>query len=142
MPISDAQADEILNDRFRTTNTAGPATVYVALFASDPGRVYSAAQELAATGGYARVPIAKGDASWTAPATVGGKREITNAALIDFGTASGTWNSGAPVAYFGLMTTSGVGTGVLVASGAIDAPKAVGAGDPVSFPNGSLRIRL
>ena len=142
MPISDDTADDILNDLFRTTTFTGPGTAYIALFASDPGRVYSAAKELTATGGYARVPITKGDASWSAPATVGGKREITNAALIDFGTAAGIWNAGNLIPYFGVMTTPDVGTGDMIASGAIDAPKAVGTGDPVSFPVGTLRIRL
>lgn len=142
MPIGNVLADGILNDIFRTTGYTPPGTGYIALFPVDPGRVYNAANELPATGGYARVAVTKGDAAWSAPATVGDKREITNAAVVNFGTASGAWNAGGPIGYWAYMDSATVGTGNILGSGAVDAPKIVGAGDPVSFPIGTMRIRF
>jgi len=139
--MSDFEADGYLNGRYRSTAPAVVGTAYVALLSGDPGRSYSAALELAATGGYARVPITKGDAAWSAPATVGGKRQIANAALVNFGTASGTWNGGAVIGFFAIMDSPTIGAGSMLGSGAIQAPKAVGASDPVSFPVGALTVR-
>lgn len=142
MPISDYLADAILNDLFRTTGFTPAGTVYAGLAFADPGRVFDPADELPAAGGYGRVAITKGDARWSAPATVGDKREITNLLTIDFGTASATWNAGNPVGYWFLSDSGTVGGGNMWGSGAIDVPKAITAGDPITFPPGTLRIRF
>lgn len=139
--MSDFEADEYLGTRFRSKTPTVVGTAYIALLSADPGRVYSAGLELAATGGYARIAITKGDASWSAPATVGGKRQVSNAAIVNFGTASGAWNGGAAIGFFAVMDSPTPGTGNMLNSGVIDAPKAVGSGDPVSFPVGALRLR-
>ena len=141
MPISDYLADAIINDTWRDTAFTPPGTVYIGLASGDMGRVYNSGLELPATGGYARVAITKGNARWSAPATVGGKRETSNSLIVDFGTASAGWNAGAAIAYWFMIDTIS-GAGNLLGSGAIAVPKVVGLGDPVSFPIGTLRLRF
>jgi len=142
MPISDYLADAILNDTWRTTAFTPPGTVYIGLCSADMGRTYDAAKELANAGGYGRVGITKGNAAWSAPATVGGKREITNAAVVNFGTASAGWNGGAAIAFWFMSDSPTIGQGNLLGSGVIDVGKIVDMGDPVSFPVGTLRLRF
>lgn len=142
MPISNYLADAQLNNLLRSTAYVPPTTGYIALFGSDPGRVYSAATELAATGGYTRVAVAKGDPRWTAPAASGLYRSVSNLIAVSFGTASAAWNGGALIAFWGYMDAATVGTGNLLWPGTIGTPKAVGAGDPVLFDIGALQLML
>ncbi len=140
--ISDVFADALLNYEFRAVAYTPPATHYWALFSADPGRTYNAATELPATGGYARVPVTRGAAAWNAPITVGGRRVVTNAAAVNFGTASATWNGGVAIPFIGIVDGATVGAGTLKGSGAISVPKVVAAADAAVVEAGAASIGL
>lgn len=139
---SNAWADALLNYEFRAVAYTPPATHYWALFSADPGKVYNAALELPATGGYARVAVTRGTAAWAAPSTSGTRRVITNAASVDFGTASAGWNGGVEIAWVGIVDAATVGTGNLKASGSIGTPKVIASADQAVFDIGSLSVGI
>lgn len=134
---SDALRDLQLN---ALRGTAMPAMdVDVALF--------NATGELTGTG-YARKNIPSTATAWNAPATVAGKRRITNAAVVDFGTAGSDWApSTAPVVEVVLFYLSDVVGAAPIelyrTSEAADGTaisKIIQNGDPVRIPAGALAI--
>jgi hypothetical protein len=83
MPMQTNLKDAILNHYFRTTALTQPTTLDIALFANGV--------EVSGTG-YAREAIGTVDANWSAPAAgTGTRRQVTNVADIDFGTAGSDW---------------------------------------------------
>ncbi len=135
-------ANDLLHYEFRAVAYAPPATHYVALFSTDPGKTYSAATELPATGGYARVAVTRAATSWSVATASGGRQVVTNLADINLGTASAGWNGGVAIPYVGIMDSATVGAGTLKGSGAIGTPKVVAAGDAVVYEIGSLSVGL
>jgi hypothetical protein len=116
-----------------TAHPAVPANFYVSLHSADPG--LTGASELSGNG-YARVAVSTAAGSWTAPATNGSNREITNVAAVTFPTATGTdW---ATATYFGIWDTLTVGN--FIRGAALTASKTVQVGDTVSFAAGALAI--
>jgi len=88
----------LLNHRYRSATLAKPTTVYVSLHTGDPGD--TGANEVSG-GGYARVAVPVGDASWFAPVAVGNEvQRITNVNAITFPVPTGAnWGT---VAFFGI----------------------------------------
>ena len=134
-------SDAILNHVFRTTKYTAPGTVYAALHASDPTGANLATELAIGTGAYARVAMAVSDATWTAPASAGSARQITNASNVTFPTPTADWNAGSPITWASLKDAPTVGN--LLASGALGTPRTVLLADnaPVFGP-GSLVLSL
>lgn len=143
MPLANFERDLILNGRFRDGG-AIPAlgTVYLALASADLTADNISANELAAGSGYARIAIGTTDSDWTAPATVGGRRTITNAATLTGATASGDWNGGNPIGFWGLYDSATLGAGNLIRYGALETPKTMLNGDTLVFAAGALEVGL
>lgn len=130
----------VLNHVFRTATLAKPANVYISLHGSDPTDAGLTSTELAiGTGGYARASVAVADANWSAPATNGADEVIANANAINYGTASAQWNAGDPITHFGIWDAATGGN--LLYSGALNVPRTVNSGDPVSIAAGAVTIK-
>lgn len=78
--MTDYLVDAVLDDLFRSSAYSKPANYYVGLTVS--GTEVSG-------GSYARVAVAKGDASFTAPAS----RGVKNAGTITFPAPTGNWGT-------------------------------------------------
>lgn len=104
-------------------NAAMPAQAqpYVSLWDGDPGDAGTDVTETIRAAG--RVAVTFGNPADGA---------MTNDAAVDFGEAG----AGASVTHFALHDADAAGN--MLASAALDAPKTVNAGDPVSFPVGDL----
>ena len=133
--------DATLNHHFRTTAYTPPANVHVALFSTMPTDAGTGGTELTGTG-YARVAVAKGDASWSAPAAgTGTQRVISNVAQISYGTAGSDWApAGTPAVGFGLYDAATGGN--YLAGNTFAASKIIQNGDPVRFAAAALTIPL
>lgn len=140
MAFTNRTAQAVLNALFGKTSNFGALasapTLYVALSTTTPTEAGANVTEPSG-GGYARV--ATGAADWAA-ATLADPSSINNAEIIDFGTASGSWSSGANMTHAVLYDAASSGNVVLVA--ALATPKPVTNGDPVSFPVGDLAFTL
>jgi hypothetical protein len=106
MSNTTVQADRNLNWIKGTTFTAAPVTLWLALMGT-AGSKASAGTELTGSS-YARAAITS-STGWSAISTVNGARQITNAADIVFPTATGNWNSGAPIPAWEIYDASTVG---------------------------------
>lgn len=140
MSKSTYEADAYLNDRFRDGG-ALPAlgTVYVALANADLTRDNVTANELTiGTGGYARIAVPTTNADWTAPATSGGRRMISNVNTLSGGTATANLNSGNPIGYFGIYDASTGGN--LIRYGALGTAVTILSGQAISIPPGALQV--
>lgn len=83
MPMQTTLKDSLLNHIFRTSAYTQPGTINIGLF--------KGGTEVSGTG-YAREAVGSADANWNAPAAGSGtRRQVTNAADIDFGTAGSDW---------------------------------------------------
>lgn len=106
------------------------ATIYLALYTSDPGEAGTAITNEAAYGSYARVAITKAT-GWT-----DGGSTFSNAALLQFPECT----SGSETeTHVGLVTTAS-GAGQLIISGALTASRAVSSGIQPQFTIGALTI--
>lgn len=133
MAVSTYERDNRLKVFRGVTYPAVPANFYVSLHSADPGA--TGASELSGNG-YARVAVSPATGSWSAPATNGSSREITNAGAITFPTATGSdWTT---ATYFGIWDAST--TGNFVRGAALTASKTVQVGDTASFAAGALAI--
>ena len=112
------------------TQPPAVVTFYVSLHSADPG--LTGASELSGSG-YARVAVTANTSNWTAPATNGPVRQITNNAVFTFPTASGAWTT---ATHFGLWDAST--TGNFYRGAALTASKTVASGDTASFSIGDL----
>lgn len=105
-------------------------TAYVALFVGDP---LDGGSEVSGVD-YARE--ATSGATWGSASFVSPTATITNAALIDFGTAGGAWGT---VNYCAIYDAATAGN--MLASGDLTVARPIVTGDPVTFPIGTLTIR-
>jgi hypothetical protein len=138
--ISDYFADQILNEKFRDTAATSLSTVYIALFSALPTNAGASGTELSA-GNYARAALATTNAAISAPAANGLARQVTNAAAVDFGTASVDWApSGTPAVGFGVYDASTSGN--YLGGALFSASKIIQSGDPVKFNAGELKIQI
>lgn len=140
MSFFNRTAQALLNALFGKTSNFGALasapTLYVGLSSSAPAEGGTNITE-PSSGGYARVATAAAD--WNA-ATLADPSVVTNANAVDFGTASGTWLSGANLTHFVLFDASSGGNAI--AFGALTVPMPVFDTNPVSFAAGQLQLSL
>lgn len=130
MSASNDLENKILRHIFGEAVYSALATVYIALYTSDPGEAGSANTNECTGTGYARVAVTNNGTSWTVTGNA-----VTNDNIIDFGTAgAGGWGT---VTHFAIVSSAS-GAGDILFSGALTTPKTINAGDPVTFPAGSL----
>lgn len=124
--ISNYLSSQILNWIKGTAFATEPASVYVALYSSDPGDDGTGGTDVTATIRAAgRVAVTFG--------TIASKA-MSNDAIVDFGAA----DAGASVTHFGIWTDASAGN--FIGGSAVDTPRTVLTADPVSFPIGTLSI--
>jgi hypothetical protein len=133
MSVSTYERDNRLKVFRNTAYPAIPTNYYVSLHSADPG--LTGANELSGNG-YARVAVAPGTGSWSAPTTNGSNREITNSGVITFPTASGDWTA---ATHFGIWDAASAGN--FFRGAALAASKTVQDGDTASFAIGALAIQ-
>lgn len=140
MAKSNYERDTYLNARFRDGGAlAALGTVYVALASADLTAANLTANELPiGTGGYARIAVGTTNADWSAPATSGTRRMISNTATLNGGTASANLNGGAPIGFYGIYDAATAGN--LIRFGALATPRTILSGDSIVIAPGSLQI--
>lgn len=128
--ISNWLSAQLLNATLRGTAFTPPATVYLALYTSDPTAADTGTE--VSGGGYARKPIA-----FAAPALESGKQTVKNSADVEMDVATADW---------GLVTHAGLRTaatgGNLLWSVALPNPRTVQTGDKPKFLAGSTLVRF
>jgi hypothetical protein len=125
--LSDTLENALLDATLRNTSYTGPATVYVALYSSNPTDADSGTEITG--GGYAR------QAATFAVASGG---STSNSAEISFPVA--TANYPAPVTHFGLRSAASAGT--LLYHGALSAPVTINQNGQFKFAVGALTVTL
>lgn len=124
--MSNYLEDALINATLRNTSYTSPATVYVALFTTDPTDAGTGTE--VSGGSYARVSV-----SFGAPSN----GVTTNSGAVTFPTATGSWGT---ITHIGLMDA--LTTGNLLYHTALDASKAVASGDIFTIGAGNLSVTL
>lgn len=120
-------------DRVLKNNTqfayAFPATVYLALFTTDPTVAGIITGEVVPTSGdYTRQALTWGTiASGT----------VQNSVAVTYSVAIGAWGA---IGWAGIMDIATLGTGTMLYEGPLAVPKTVGIGDQVSFAIGAVIV--
>jgi hypothetical protein len=131
---SDYLETAILNHCLRTATFSKPANLYAALHDLDPTDVGNIG-ELTGTG-YARVPIAVANLSWSAPVTVGDSEMIANALVVQFPTPGADWGT---YNYMSFNDAASLGNELL--SAPMEVARAVAAFDnPPTWLPGNIQI--
>lgn len=137
-------SDAFLNGLFLGTPMPySAASLWVALFAKDPGETGAAVDEIAGPG-YARVRVDPAFFGAPGPGITGEDRQIVNVRDIVFPRPTGNWNESGgaaqPIPYFGIVSAAAGGD--VLYRGPITNPRAVqdGDGEP-TFLAGSLAVR-
>lgn len=125
MSFSNYLENKVLGHVFGGAAYTAPATLYVALFTSDPGEAGTGTE--VSGGSYVRQ---------TAAFTVTGA-QAANTAAVEFPTATASWGT---ITYGAVYDA--VSGGNLLASGALTASKTIASGDVLRIPAGSLTIDL
>lgn len=141
MGLATTERDGVLGTYRGSAKAAVANPLWVALLTTDATDGAGTGAVEVSTGtwtNYARKSIASTTAGWTAPAAdTGEARHITNAALVDFGTA--TISGAAPtVVAFALYDASTAGN--FIGHGTITSAQTINNGDPVSFAIGALKL--
>ena len=116
-----------------------PSAIAISLHTADPTDVTStaAANEVANSGGYARVAVTQQDSNWNIPTTSGA---FSNANSIAFPSPTGNWGV---ITHFAIWDSATYGAGNLLASGALTQSKTVNNGDNApTFAAGALVVTL
>ena len=130
MNISNWLSAAFLNAALRNTTFTPPATVYLALYTSDPTQADTGTEVNG--GAYARQAI-----TFAAPSIVDGKQTVKNAADVEFPIATADWGL---VTHIGLRTA--VTGGNLLWSSAIPNPRTIQTGDKPKFPKDGTLVRF
>lgn len=140
--LSNYLENKVLDDLFRATAYAPPATLYIALFTAAPSDAGGVTE--VAGGSYARVAVTSGLTAWngthgnTTGASSGTNGTISNAATIAFPTPTANWGS---ITHFGIFDAAASGN--LLVWGALNAAKTVNNGDPApTFAAGVLTVQI
>ena len=129
MSKSDYLENKLLDHIFGATVYTPPATLYIALYTSDPGDADAGTE---VTGGsYARQAVANTPANW--PDATNGQKSNANAIVFPQATAS--WGTVTHVGIRDALTG-----GNLLYSGALTTPRTVNNGDTFSFAATQLVI--
>jgi hypothetical protein len=125
--ISNYLENALLNATLRNTSYTSPATVYAALFTSDPTDAGTGTE---CTGtGYARTAI-----TFAAPS---GGVTTNSAAACEFPQATGDWGT---ITHFGIFDA--LTTGNLLYYGALTTPRVISSGDVFKFSTSSVSVTL
>lgn len=124
--MSNFLENALINATLRNTSYTSPATVYLALYTTDPTDA-DTGTELSGNG-YARQAITFGAPS---------NGVSTNSAAIDFPQATGSWGT---VAYVGIRDASTAGN--LLYHTALDVSKTIDTGDVFRVAIGSFSVAL
>jgi len=124
--ISNYLENALINATLRNTTYTSPATVYVALFTSDPTDAGSGTE--VSGGSYARQ-----SATFAAPSN---GASSTNAD-VQFPQATGNWGT---ITHFGIYDA--LTTGNLLYHGALTASKTIETGDVFKIASGNLTVTL
>lgn len=125
MSFSNYLENKVLGHVFGGASYTAPATLYVALFTSDPGETGSGTE--VSGGSYARQ---------TVTFTVTGNL-ASNTAAVEFPTATGSWGTITYAAVYDASTS-----GNLLAYGALTTSKTIASGDVLRIPAGDFDITL
>jgi hypothetical protein len=124
--MSNYLENALVNATLRNTSYTSPATIYVALYTTDPTDADTGTE--VAGNGYARQSVA-----FSAPSN----GATSNSAAVEFPQATGSWGT---VAYIGLRDASSGGN--LLYHTALDASKTIATGDVFRIAIGSLSVTL
>ena len=124
--LSNYLENALINAVLRNVSYTSPATVYVALFTTDPTDAGSGTE--VSGGSYARTAVTFG-----APTN----GVASNSGAVNFPTSSGVWGT---VTHVGIYDTSTAGN--LLFHGVLTVSKTVGNGDTVTFAIGALSATL
>jgi hypothetical protein len=125
--ISNYLENALLNATLRNTSYTSPATVYAALFTSDPTDAGTGTE---CTGtGYARTAI-----TFAAPSN---GVTTNSAAACEFPQATGDWGT---ITHFGIFDA--LTTGNLLYYGALTTSKVISSGDVFKFSTSSVSVTL
>jgi hypothetical protein len=124
--MSNYLENALINATLRNTSYTSPATVYLALYTTDPTDADSGTE--VSGNAYARQSITFGAPS---------DGVTTNTAAIEFAQATGSWGT---VAYVGIRDASTSGN--LLYHTALDASKTIATGDVFRVAIGSLSVTL
>lgn len=126
---SDYLENKILDLIWGNQAFSPPSTIYVALFTAAPNDAGGGTE--VSGGSYSRVGVQNNATNW--PAASGGQKQ--NGVAINFPQATTSWGTVVAVGFFDAATN-----GNLLAWANLAANKAVGVGDTISFPVGSITI--
>lgn len=135
MSVSTYERDKRLSVFRGTAYGAVPTNYYVSLHTADPG--LTGASEHGATAAYARVAVSPATGSWTAPATNGANREITNVGAVTFPVATADYS--AAITHYGIWDAASAGN--FIRGDVLGASKTIQNGDTPSFAAGALALR-
>jgi hypothetical protein len=124
--ISNYLENALINATLRNTSYTSPATVYVALYTTDPTDADTGTE--ISGNGYARQSVTFGAPSNGAS---------TNSAAVEFPQATGSWGT---IAYIGLRDASSGGN--LLYHSPLDASKTISTGDVFRISAGNLSVTL
>ena len=124
--MSNYLENALINATLRNTSYTSPATVYVALYTTDPTDADTGTE--VSGNGYARQSVTFGAPSNGAS---------TNSAAVEFPQATGSWGT---VAYIGLRDASSGGN--LLYHTVLDASKTISTGDVFRISAGNLSVTL
>jgi len=130
---------KVLDLVFGNTSFTPSGTGYIALSTTTPGAGEdgSSFTEPSSASGYARKAIINNKSNWSSAAQVGTSGTVYNLSGQTIGTASGNWGT---VIYWGIYDAQSGGN--LLVSSPLVVAKTPTSGDVVTFPSGSLVIRL
>jgi hypothetical protein len=126
---SDYLENKVLDHFLGTASTSAPATVYLALFTTDPTDAGSGTEVSTSGTNYARQSIAFSSAS---------SGTTSNSADVEFSQATGSGFG--TVTHFGIFDASTAGN--LLFHGALTASKTIAAGDVFKVASGNLSITV
>ena len=124
--MSNYLENAVVNAVLRNTTYTSPATVYVALYTTDPTDADSGTE--VSGGSYARQAVTFGAPS---------NGVTTNSGNVTFPTATGSWGT---ITHIGLRDASTGGN--LLFHTALDASKTIGTGDVFLIQTGNLSVTL
>jgi hypothetical protein len=124
--MSNYLENALVNATLRNTSYTSPATVYVALYTTDPTDADTGTE--VSGNGYARQSV-----TFSAPSN----GATSNSSAVEFPQATGSWGT---VAYIGLRDASSSGN--LLYHTALDASKTIATGDVFRIAAGSLSVTL
>lgn len=124
--MSNYLENALVNATLRNTSYTSPATVYVALYTTDPTDADTGTE--VSGSGYARQSV-----TFSSPSN----GATSNSSAVEFPQAAGSWGT---VAYIGLRDASSGGN--LLYHTALDASKTIATGDVFRISIGSLTVTL